>query len=165
MSSEVDGVVRSTVVAPVTANDGSLGRGTNEASIYNDPSKKSLVITGNNATGAHAVTINDAATVNTALTVGAAANSGTLTVNGSASATGKFAVGVYLKQATAVDTLMCDTGDTVLSGGGDCNQADELMWRSWPVGTTGWFMRCQNHDQAFDSAPVTIYVLCMKHGT
>src|SRR6185436_17950853 len=108
---------------------------TNEASIYNDPTQKSLVITGNNLNGPHKVTINDSATVKTALTVGASAGAGTLTVNGNASSTGKFMVGVYnVTVATgAVDTLYCNAGDTVLSGGADCNQADELMWKSYPL--------------------------------
>lgn len=165
LSAEVDGIVRSTVVAPVTANDGALGRGTNDASIYNDPTQKSLVITGNNANGAHAVTINDSATVKSGLTVGASAGAGTLTVNGNASATGKFMVGVYVKSLAASDTIQCNGGDTVLSGGADCNQADELMWKSYPLNTSTWFARCQNHDQAFDSAPVTIWAVCMSHGT
>ena len=163
LTAEVDGVVKSTVVAPAAAADGSLGRGVNDASIYNDPTKKSLVITGNNASGAHSVLINDSAVVATGLTVGAAANAGSLTVNGNASVTGKLALGIYVKSLASATQVNCNAGDVAIAGGADCsNGTDSFILQSYPFGS-GWYSLCQNHNQSFTDSPANIYVVCLQH--
>jgi hypothetical protein len=64
----VNGVVTSTAILPTSAADGVLGRGSAGASIYNDSTAGSLILTGNGTSGTKKITLNDSVQIQNDLT-------------------------------------------------------------------------------------------------
>lgn len=184
-TTDVTGTVHPSVIAPLAVADGSLGRGANDASIYNDATRKTLVVTGNNAGGKHSVTLADS------VVIGATAGAGALTVNGASSfngnltTTGKFGAGIrvleidnngaLVKQPSdggfnvAQISLTCDSSEVAIAGGAEC-AAGYWLAKNRPLfaGNTaadnsprGWHALCRNGSE-FET-PLYEYVLCMAH--
>jgi len=163
-ASSVEGLVKPSVILPSYTPYGTYQLGAGQASLYNDGTNlKRLVVTGNDSSGGtRKIGLYDDVSV-----------AGTLAVVGTVTApditiTGRANLGVYVKTSTAgnINQLDCNVGDTAISGGGFCNQADSFMAETRPVGSppTGWYVRCINHDFAFFSTPNNMQVVCMSHG-
>lgn len=180
-AANVDGMVKPDAVRPNYANDGSLGRGAGEASIYNDGSdKKELLVTGNNAAGGvHKIGLVDDVRIGRNLSVAGNVDLANATISG------KAEIGVYVKEdhSAGVYNLYCNYDaarqqyDRAISGGAICGPGDTFIMESRPLFATpdatghlsqgsaqvGWHTVCTNHDFAFSSAPAHIYAVCLSH--
>jgi len=164
----VNGIVSSTAILPSSAQDGVLGRGSDGASIYNDGTAGSLIITGTSAN--KNIMLKDNVTVGANVGAGSFSTAGNVTVSGN----GKMLLNVYVNSATdAYDVSCFQTGgftDTALGGGVGCHpEYDQMALLSHPnVGSgqpTGWHGQCMNHSNSgLKGPPATIYVICAKYG-
>jgi len=165
----VNGIVSSTAILPSSAQDGVLGRGSNGASIYNDGTAGSLIITGTG--GNKSITLKD--NVIAGGNVGAASFStaGDVTVSGS----GKMLLGVYVNSANDTYDVSCNLQtngltDTALGGGIDCHaDYDQMQLQNRPNVSSGrptaWHGLCMNHSNSgLQGPPAAIYVVCAKYG-
>jgi len=165
MAGAVNGVVTSTSVLPAAATDGLYGRGGGGASIYNDGTAQSLVITGNNGGGPKKITLADQVSVTSSLSAASLAATGDITTSG-----GRVGIGVYVNTGADVADVACNSGDVAISGGSDCHaDFDQMLLQSHPnlVNNVpvGWHFMCMNHSNSgLQNAPKSSWVLCMSHG-
>lgn len=169
MAGAVNGAVTSTVIAPISAADGTLGRGAGGASIYNDGTQQAMVVTGNKGSGAGKVVLKDNVTVGNSVSVGA----GGVSTSGDVTATGRFGLGHYFRDLTNQSSaeVYCNPGDIVVGGGAICKVSpdDQLLYASYPVWdggqNYGWHAVCANHNNSgLQENPTLIRAICLSHG-